>query len=148
MAHEFGLNFGEIDCADDGAGEQIGSQLVRARFVADEGEDGGSVEDDPIRNVHPNCSRHLFAPGGFTALGEQFMDQRGARLQVLAGALLRALDAPLLGGDAEFVVFNAEHDFVADLDAEGFAKGRGDYDAAVFVNAGSKFFRHGSLRVE
>ena len=64
-AHEFGLNFGEIDGAGYGAGEQIGSQLVRARLIADDGENGGSVEDDPI-HIYPD----LFAPCGSAALGK------------------------------------------------------------------------------
>jgi hypothetical protein len=66
----------------------------------------------------------------------------------VAGALLCAPDAALLGGDAKFVVFDAEHNLIANLDTEGFAKGRWDYDAAVFVDAGSNFFGHGRLRMK
>jgi len=59
---------------------------------------------------------------GLAAFGEQLMHQRGSRLQILPGALLGSLNAALLGGDAQFVVFDAEHDLVSNFDAEGFAK--------------------------
>jgi hypothetical protein len=61
-------------------------------------------------------------PGSLAALGEQFIHQRGPGLYVLARAPLGALDAALLSGDAQFAVFDAEHNLISNFDAKSFAK--------------------------
>jgi hypothetical protein len=61
---------------------------------------------------------------------------------------LRPLDAALLGRDAQFVVFDPQHKFVSNLDAQGLPKGRWDHNPAVLVHTRSNFFRHGTLQLE
>src|ERR1700676_1010782 len=73
-------------------------------------------------------STMLFIFRGLAALGEQFIHQRCARLYVLPGAALGPLDTALLRSDAQFVALEAKHDLISNFDAEGFAKGGGDYD--------------------
>jgi hypothetical protein len=60
------------------------------------------------------------------------------------GAALRSLDAALLRGDAQFILFDPQHYLVPNLDAQRFPKGCGDHNAAIFVDSGSRFF-HGTL---
>jgi hypothetical protein len=85
-------------------------------------------------------------PGGLAAFREQLIDQRGAGFYVLPGPPLRSPDAALLGCDAQFVVFDPQHDFISNFDAKGLPEGRGDHYTAVLVHARSSFFRHGTLR--
>jgi hypothetical protein len=86
--------------------------------------------------------------GGPAALREQLIDQRGAALYILPGAPLRPLDAPLLGRDAQFVVFDPQHDLISNLDAKSPSKGSGNHDSAILVHTRSGFFCHGRRRLE
>jgi hypothetical protein len=85
--------------------------------------------------------------GGLAAFREQLIHQRCAALYVLPRAALRPQDAALLGGNAQFVVFDPQHHFISYLDAKRLAKGRGDYDAAILVYPRSGFLWHGNLRL-
>jgi hypothetical protein len=85
---------------------------------------------------------------GLAAFGEQLVDQRGAAFYVLPGAALRSLDTALLSRDAQFIVFDPQHNFIPNLDAERPTKCRRDHDAAVLVHTGSGFFWHDMLRTE
>jgi hypothetical protein len=84
--------------------------------------------------------------GGPAALREQLIDQRGAALYILPGSALRPLDAPLLGRDAQFVVFDPQHDLISNLDAKSPSKGSGNHNPAILVHSRSRFFCHGILR--
>jgi len=61
----------------------------------------------------------LLTPGRLAAFGEQFVHQGCATFQVAAGTLTGALDAALLSSNAQFVVLQAEDDFVTDIDTQG-----------------------------
>jgi hypothetical protein len=136
-AYQFGVYFGEIHGAGDGAGQQSGSQLLGAGLADNHGKDGGRVEHDPIHVC-------LFALGGLAALREQLIHQRCAGFYILPGAAPGALNATLLGRDTQFIVLDAEHKLISGLDAKGFTKGGGNHDTAILIDAGSDFF-HGSF---
>lgn len=53
--------------------------------------------------------------GGLAPLREQLIDQGSAGPQVAPGAALRTLDAPLLGGDPQFIVSDPQQDFIPTL---------------------------------
>jgi hypothetical protein len=139
-AHQLGLHFGKIHSAAHRAGQQLGSQFLPSRLTVNDGKNGGRIEHNPIH-------LRLFTPGGRAAFREQFIDQRRA-LYVLPRAALRPLDAALLGRNAQFVVFDPQHDLISNLDAKGLTKRRRDYDTAILVHSGSGFFRHDKLNME
>jgi hypothetical protein len=85
----------------------------------------------------------LFTFGGLAAFREQLVHQRCAGLYELPGAALSPLNAALLSRDAQFVVFDAQHNLISNPDAERFPKGRRDHDAAILVHSRSGFFCHG-----
>src|SRR5579863_4205168 len=84
----------------------------------------------------------LFTFRGLTALRNQLVHQRGAWFYMPPDKLLCPLDAPLKGRDAQFVVFNSQHDLIADMYTQGLAEGCGNDDAAIFVDPGSGFVLH------
>jgi hypothetical protein len=86
--------------------------------------------------------------GSPAAFREQLVGQRRTPPYVLPGAALRPLDAPLLGRDAQLIVFDPQHNLISDLDAKCLPKRRRDHDTAVLVHARPGFFCHGTLRLE
>jgi hypothetical protein len=83
--------------------------------------------------------------GGLAAFRQQLIHQRCTALYVLPGTALRPLDTALLGRDAQFVVFDPQHDLISNLDTQSLAKGRGDYDTAILIHTGSGFIHNGTL---
>jgi len=59
----------------------------------------------------------LFTLGGLAPFGNQLVDQRRTWFYMLPHKLLGALDAPLQSRDSQFVVFDAQHDFISSVDA-------------------------------
>ena len=49
------------------------------------------------------------------------------------------------GRDAQFVVFNPYHDFIANIDPQRLAKGGGNDDAAILIDPGSGFVMNGHM---
>jgi len=84
-------------------------------------------------------STTLFTLRGLASLREQFINQRRTPLYILPRTALRPLDSSLLGRDAQFVIFDPQHDLIPNLDAEGLAKGRRNHDTSVLVYACSGF---------
>jgi hypothetical protein len=87
----------------------------------------------------------VFTFHGLPAFGNQLVHQRGAWFYMLPDKTLGSLDAPLKGRDAQFVVFNPQHDLITDLYTQRPAKGGGDNDAAIFVDPGSGFVLHSHM---
>jgi hypothetical protein len=73
--------------------------------------------------------------GSFAALSQQLFRERNALGQILSGAFPGALDALLLRGDAQFVVFQLKQNLVADFDPEGLAKGCGYHHASILADS-------------
>jgi hypothetical protein len=73
------------------------------------------------------------------AVCDQFVNQRRTWFHMLPHKALSALDTLFESQDAQFVIFDAQHDFIAKFDAEGLAKRRGNHDSAVFIDSGSRF---------
>lgn len=62
---------------------------------------------------------------------------------MLADKALGPCDAPFQGRDPQFVVFDPEYHFISYVDAQCFAEGGGNDDAAILIDASSGFFlRH------
>jgi hypothetical protein len=74
--------------------------------------------------------------------GKQFIDQRLARFYVLPSAPLCPLNAPLLGGDPQFVSLETQHNFISNLNAKRLAECRGNNDATVLVYTLPDFLIH------
>ncbi|OLC93469.1 MAG: hypothetical protein AUH86_16735 [Acidobacteria bacterium 13_1_40CM_4_58_4] len=55
---------------------------------------------------------------------------------------LGPLDPPFQGRDAQFVVFDPQHDFISNIDSQCFAKGNGNHDSPVFIDPRSGFLIH------
>jgi hypothetical protein len=55
---------------------------------------------------------------------------------------LRTLDAPLLGGDPQFVVSDPQQDFIPDIDPQRLTEGSGDNDTPILAHTNSRFFCH------
>jgi len=60
--------------------------------------------------------------------------------------VLRALDAPLLGGGPQFVVSDPQQNFIPDLDAKRLTEGSWDDDTPIVAHTNSGFFCHGTLQ--
>jgi hypothetical protein len=88
----------------------------------------------------------LLILGGLTPLHKQLIYQGNAGLQITPGAALRALDAPLLGGDAQFIVADPQQNLVPDLDAQRPTEGSRDNNTAILAHTNSGFFLHGTLQ--
>jgi hypothetical protein len=87
----------------------------------------------------------LLILGSLTPLCQQLIHQGSAGLQVVPGAALSALDAPLLGRDPQFIVSDQQEDFIPDIDAQGPAEGSGDDDTTILAHTNSGFLCHGTL---
>jgi hypothetical protein len=88
----------------------------------------------------------LVIPGSLTPLREQLSDQGSTGLQVALSTALRALDAPLLRGDPQFIVSDPQQDFIPDIDPKGLTKRSRDDDTTIVAHANSGFFYHGMLQ--
>src|SRR5690348_8248319 len=84
----------------------------------------------------------LFTLGCPAALRDQLVNQRGTRPYMLADKPLRPLDPAFQGSDAQFVIFHSQNDFVAGIDAQRFAKLRGNHNTAIFIHAQAGFSVH------
>jgi hypothetical protein len=76
------------------------------------------------------------------SIGNQFVDQRRARLHVTPNQALGACDSSFQGGYAQFVVLDPQHDFVSRIDAQRLTKGCRNYDASPCANTGSALAFH------
>src|SRR5580692_8390593 len=79
---------------------------------------------------------------GLPAFRDQFVRQRGSRLQISFGTLPSSLKTAPLRRDPQFVIFNQQYDLVADFDTESLTKLRRNDDSAVLVNSRSCFLWH------
>jgi len=64
---------------------------------------------------------------------------------VLPDNALGALQATLQGGDAQLVIFDPQKDLISDIDAKSLAKGSGDHDAAILIDAQPGFCIHDNM---
>jgi len=87
----------------------------------------------------------LLIPGSLAAFREQLVDQRSARLYVSPSPALRLLDAPLLGGDSQFMVLQSQQNLVSSFDPKSLPEGRGDHDSPILTHTRSSLFIHGTF---
>jgi hypothetical protein len=83
----------------------------------------------------------LVLPGFSTPFGDQFVDHGNAWRNKLAQSLLGALETCVKGQNADLVVDQFEEYDIAGLDAEGFAEGRGDHEAAFIIDLGANWLQ-------
>src|SRR5260370_16871243 len=83
-----------------------------------------------------------FIARGLAAFGNQFVDQRGTRLHMLADQPLSALNVAFQSGDAQFVVLNLQNDLVTNTDAPPLAKECRNHHAPVLVYPHPRFYLH------
>lgn len=121
-ACELAVHLCQIDGAADGAAEQLRRQPVRARLTVQHREERGA------------SSTTLFIPGCFAPFGDQLVNQRGPRPDVLADKAPGALPAAFQRGDPQFIIFDPQKDLVADADTKRLAIGRRNHHATVFVD--------------
>ena len=69
----------------------------------------------------------------------QFVNQRCTRFYVLPDQALSALNTPFQSRDAKFVIFDAQYDFIADINPHGFTKRSRDDNPPVLIDPGSSF---------
>jgi hypothetical protein len=78
-------------------------------------------------------------------LGEEVVYQRLAGIDVSPGSTLCAPDPLLLRRNPQFLVFDAQQDLIANVDAEGLAERSRDYDSAIFVYSRFRLGLHDSM---
>src|SRR5882672_8738598 len=79
-------------------------------------------------------STTLFISRGLAAFGNQFVNQRGTRLHMLADEPLSALNIAFQGGNAQFVVLNLQDHLVTNADAQPLTKRSRNHHAPVLVD--------------
>jgi hypothetical protein len=87
----------------------------------------------------------LLIPRRFAPLRKQLLDQGSPGLQVAPSAALRTLDAPLLGGDPQFVVSDLQQHFVPGIDPERPTEGSWDDKTPILAHTDTSLFHHGTL---
>src|SRR5580698_5216109 len=110
------------------AGKVSSAKVARARRHMDE------------RRMH--LYPRLFIADLSASIGNQFVNQRRARLHVAPDQALGAFDPCFQGGDAQFVVLDPQHDFVSRVDAKSLTKGCRNNIASPSADTGSAFVFH------
>jgi hypothetical protein len=88
----------------------------------------------------------LFISGGLAPLRKQLIHQGSASLQIAPGTALRALDAPLLGGDPQLIVADAQQDLIPDIDPKRLTERSRDDDTSIVAHTNSGFFFHDTFQ--
>src|SRR5260370_3459725 len=84
----------------------------------------------------------LFIAGRLAPFGDQLVSQRYASFHVPSDKSLGPLDTPLQRCDAQLIIFDSQHDFIADVDTERLAKGSWDHHTPIFIDTHAGFCFH------
>src|SRR5260370_6294982 len=84
----------------------------------------------------------LFIARGLAPFGDQLVSQRYAWFHMFSDKALGPLQTAFQRRDAQFIILDSQHDFVADVDTERLAKRSWDDHTAVFIDTHAGFYFH------